>query len=409
MNSKDPIVIVGAGLAGATAAQTLRAEGYAGALVVLGDEPTAPYWRPPLSKGLLAGYAQPEHIAVAPPRTWADQDIDLRTGIGALELDPTARTLALTDGSRLRYDQLLLATGGRPRRLTGMDGARTLRTLSDALALRDELSKKPSLLVVGAGVLGLEVAATARSLGCDVAVLELAGAPLARVAPPWLGGLFAALHRRNGVRLALGVPLDRVIETDDGVVAVAQDGRTNWSADLAVAALGMVPETGLAERAGLVVDGGIVVDEWCRTSAPRVFAAGDVTAQTHPLLGGRHRIEHYANAMDQATAAARNMLGNKTSYAPVPAVSSEQFGTRLELCGWPDAADVYGDRGWSVRGEPEDLNFSALFWRDDRLVAAACVGRSGEFEQLHRIIRDHPYTDVDRLTDPDIDLATIVG
>ncbi|GAA5107303.1 NAD(P)/FAD-dependent oxidoreductase [Nocardia iowensis] len=409
MNSTDPIVIVGAGLAGATAAQTLRAEGYAGTLVVIGDEPQQPYWRPPLSKGLLAGYAEPEHIAVAPPQSWADHDIDLRTGITVRELDPAARTLTLNNGSHLRYSQLLLATGGRARQVAGMDGARTLRTLSDALALRDELTKQPALLVIGAGLIGLETAATARQLGCEVNVLEVAGAPLSRVAPPWLGGVFAALHRSKGVRLELGMRLDRVTETADGVVAVAADGRTNWSADIAVAALGMVPETGLAERAGLTVSGGIVVDEWCRTSAPGVFAAGDVTVRTHPLLGGLYRIEHYSNALAQATAAARNMLGNRTSYAPVPSATSEQFGTRLEICGWPDAADVYGERGCSVRGEPEDLDFSALFWKDDRLVAAACVGRSGEFEQLHRIIRDHPYTDVDRLTDPAVDLATIVG
>ncbi|QBS44762.1 NAD(P)/FAD-dependent oxidoreductase [Nocardia sp. CS682] len=409
MNSSDPLVIVGAGLAGATAAKTLRAEGYAGPLVVIGDEPRQPYWRPPLSKGLLAGYAEPEHIAVAPPQDWADNDIDLRTGICVQELDPAARTLTLDDGSSLRYDQLLLATGGRARQLPGMDGARTLRTLPEALALRAELTEQRSLLVVGAGLIGLEVAATARSLGCEVTVLEVAGAPLGRIAPPWLGGLFAALHRRNGVRFGLGVRLDRVIDTEDGVVAVAEDGRTNWSADLAVAAVGMVPATGLAERAGIAVSDGIVVDEWCRTSAPGVFAAGDVTTIAHPLLGGLYRIEHYGNAMEQATAAARNMLGNKTSYAPVPSATSEQFGTRLEICGWPDAADVYGERGCTVRGEPGDLDFSALFWKDDRLVAAACVGRSGEFEQWQRIIRDHPYTKVDRLTDPAVDLATIVG
>ncbi|MFI6868441.1 NAD(P)/FAD-dependent oxidoreductase [Nocardia sp. NPDC050406] len=408
MNSTDPIVIVGAGLAGATAARTLRAEGYAGPLLLLGDEPAQPYWRPPLSKGLMAGHAEPEHIAVAPPSSWADSDIDLRTGITVRELDPAARTLTLDEGSRVRYDQLLLATGGRARRLAGLEGARTLRTLPEALALRAELAAKPALLVIGAGLIGLEMAATARSLGCEVIVVEAAGVPLGRVAPPWLGGHFAALHRRNGVHLELGVQLTGLVETANGVVATAADGRT-WSADIAVAALGMVPETGLAERAGLIVDRGIVVDTHCRTTAPGVFAAGDVTSQLHPLSGGRYRIEHYANAMEQAVAAARNMLGHNTSYAPVPSAASEQYGTRLELCGWPEAADIYGDRGWSVRGEPESLDFSALFWKDDRLVAAACVGRGAEFEQLHRIIRDHPYTDVDRLTDPDVDLASIVA
>ncbi|PXX58672.1 NAD/ferredoxin-dependent reductase-like protein [Nocardia tenerifensis] len=392
MTSTEPIVIVGAGLAGATAAQTLRAEGHDGPIVVIGDEPERPYWRPPLSKGLLAGFAQPEHIAVAAESSWAERHIELRTGIGVRELDPGTRTLDLDDGSRLRYHRLLLATGGRARRVPGMDGARTLRTQAEALALREELAGKPSLLVIGAGLIGLEVAATARSLGCEVTVLEMSGVPLARIAPPWLGGVYATLHRSNGVDLHLGVRLSEVTETADGVVATAEDGRS-WSAEVAVAALGMVPETELAVRAGLAVQGGIVVDELCRTSAPGIFAAGDVTSQSHPLLGGRYRIEHYSNAMEQASAAARNLLGIETPYTPVPSSTSEQYGVQLAVCGWPAAADVFDERGHTLRGEPAELDFSALFWKGDRLVGAACVGRSEEFERLRGMIADQPSMD----------------
>ncbi|MRH90258.1 FAD-dependent oxidoreductase [Nocardia sp. SYP-A9097] len=392
MNSTEPIVIVGAGVAGATAAQTIRTEGHTGPVVLIGDEPELPYWRPPLSKGLLAGHAEPEHIAVATETGWTELNVDVRTGVSAVELDPANRTLGLDDGSRLRYSKLLLATGGRARQVASMPGACTLRTQSDALAVRGELAGAPSVLVIGAGLIGLEVAATARSLGCDVTVIELAGMPLNRVAPPLIGGIFATLHRRNGVDLQLGVRLRSVVKTPDGIVATAEDGRT-WSAEVAVAALGMIPETGLAIRAGLAVQGGIVVDEHCRTSAPAIFAAGDATAQSHPLLGTRYRIEHLSNAMEQAAVAALNLLGIETPYAPVPSASSEQYGTRLEICGWPDAADIFDERGYTVRGEPTSLDFSALFWTEDRLVGAACVGRPEEFEQLREIVAKRPNID----------------
>ncbi|XVQ15108.1 FAD-dependent oxidoreductase [Spirillospora sp. CA-255316] len=177
--------------------------------------------------------------------------------------------------------------------------------------------------------------------------------------------------------------------------------------DLVVAALGMTPEVGLAESGGLEVEGGIVVDEFSRTSAPGVFAAGDVTAQPHPLLGGRYRIEHWSNAQGQGAAAARNLLGTEIPYAPVPWSSSEQYGAKLEICGWPAAADLYGERGHTVRGEPTALDFTALFWRDDRLVGAAGVGRPDEIAELRRIIADAPRGCFDLLADPATDLTTV--
>ncbi|HEX2314903.1 MAG TPA: FAD-dependent oxidoreductase, partial [Thermomonospora sp.] len=399
------------------AALTLRAEGHDGPVLLVGEEPEEPYRRPPLSKDLLLGRTPPERVRLRPTETWADQNIDLRTGTTAVGLDPAARTVTLSDGSLVRYGRLLLATGGRPRPLPRslLPGprprrVRALRSLADALRLRDDLARAGSLLVIGAGLIGLEVAATARALGCEVTVLEAAGVPLSRVAPPWLGALYTELHRSNGVDLHMGVRLTRVREDGDSVTATADDGRS-WSAALAVAAVGMVPETSLAARSGVYVstapNGGIVVDEFCRTSTPDVFAAGDVTDQPHPLLGGHYRVEHWNNAQDQGAAAARNMLGRRTAYAPEPWCWSEQYGTRLQICGWPAAADSYGERRLTLRGDPSAMDFTAVFWRDGRVVGGVSAGRPAEFRALRRILATDPYPDFDALADPDTDLASL--
>jgi 3-phenylpropionate/trans-cinnamate dioxygenase ferredoxin reductase subunit len=382
------IVVVGAGVAGATAALTLRGEGFAGRVVLIGDEPAEPYRRPPLSKDVLRG-TTPEHkIRLRPSEFWGQQDIELRTGTSVTDLDPGTRTISLSDGAELGYDKLLLATGGRPRSLpqaAGLRRAHTLRAVADVPALRSALGPDRRLLVIGAGLIGAEVAASARGMGVAVTMLEAAPSPLGRLLPPRIAEVYAALHREHGVELHTGVALERMDADGEGIVAVDRDGR-HHRADCAVIAIGMRPCTELAEKAGLVVDDGIVVDEFGATSAPAVFAAGDVANQPNLTLGGRHRVEHWQNAQEHGAATARNMLGARTPFDRVPWCWSEQYKVNLQVCGWPEAGDDL-----TVRGRLDELDFTALFHRAGRLVGAVGVNRAAEIRTLRQQIAEDPY------------------
>ncbi|MGH3432715.1 MAG: NAD(P)/FAD-dependent oxidoreductase [Thermocrispum sp.] len=383
-------VIVGTGIAGAGAALRLRSSGYDGRLLLIGDEPHEPYRRPPLSKDLLSGKTPQERTRLRPPETWAKQGIELRTGTRVAALDVGARKLELADGEQLSYDQLLLATGGRPRKLpqaAGVPGVYTLRSMSDLPALQASLGPGSSVLVIGAGLIGAEVAATARGLGCAVMMLEAEPHPLSRLLPPRISEVYAGLHREHGVDLHTGVLVDTIERIDLGVLATDTTGR-KWLADTVVVAVGMVPNTELAADAGLEVDnglGGIVVDEYFRTSAPAVFAAGDVANQPNLQLGGRHRVEHWTSAQEQGTAAAASMLGERTPYDKVPWCWSDQYGVNLQVAGWPAASDDI-----TLRGEPGERDFTAIFHRGGRLVGAVGVNRAKEVRTLRRLIAEQP-------------------
>jgi 3-phenylpropionate/trans-cinnamate dioxygenase ferredoxin reductase subunit len=310
--------------------------------------------------------------------------------------------VTLDGGARLGYDRLLLATGGRPRLLPGtqdLPGVRMLRTLADVPALQAELAAGRSVLVIGAGLVGAEVAASARALGSPVTVLEAADLPMARLLPPAIGQVYADLHRDQGVDLHTGVAVDRVKPTGDGVVVTAADGR-RWVAELVLVALGMVPETTLAARAGLAVANGIVVDASCATSAPDVFAAGDVANAPNLVLGGRHRSEHWQHAQNQGTAAGREMAGLDVSFDEVPWCWSEQYAVNLQVTGWPSAADEV-----AVRGDLDALDFLAVFARDGRLTGAVGIGRPAEVRTMRRLIAEAPYAGMDLLADEGIDLG----
>ncbi|HEY3478947.1 MAG TPA: FAD-dependent oxidoreductase, partial [Streptomyces sp.] len=268
----EPIVIVGTGVAGATAALTLRAEGYDGDLVMIGDEPELPYRRPPLSKEVLTGAQSPARTLLRPAGSWAERGIEVRTGTEVTALDPARRTVTLDDGTRLPYHRLLLATGGRARGLPGtrgLPGVHQLRTLADARRLRAALTGGGPVLVVGGGLIGLEVAAAARGAGCEVTVAETAARPLRRVLPPRIADAVTALHRSRGVDVRTGVRLVRFAAAGDTVVA-RDDRGAALVARTVLVAVGMAPRSALAERAGLAVDDGIVVDAYCATSAPGV-------------------------------------------------------------------------------------------------------------------------------------------
>lgn len=397
-------VIVGTGIAGATAALTLRADGDDGRIVLLGDEADEPYRRPPLSKDVLRGTMPAERTRLRPSTVWAERDIELHTATTAVTVDPDAYTVGLDDGTRLRYDRLLLATGGRPRTLDvaeEADAVVTLRTLSDVPELRRRLTAADRALVVGAGLIGAEVAATARRIGCAVTMLEAQPWPLARLLPPQVARIYANLHREQGVDLHTGIDLTELAADGDGVRAVDADGRA-WHADVGIVAIGLQPRTELAEQAGIAVDDGIVVDECFRTSAPGVFAAGDVANLPNPVLGGRYRAEHWQSAQEQGAAAARRMAGDSTGYRAVPWCWSEQYGSTVQVTGWPPAADDV-----TIRGDLDGLDFTAIFAAGDRLVGAVGVNRAREIRTMRRLIDEAPHADPAMLAAPDTDLAAL--
>jgi 3-phenylpropionate/trans-cinnamate dioxygenase ferredoxin reductase subunit len=381
-------VVVGANLAGGRAVETLRAEGFGGRIVLVGEEPDRPYERPPLSKEVLRGDAPP--VFLRDESWYAGNDIELRLGVRATALDPSG-VVTLNGGESIAFDACLLATGGRPRRLR-FDRVRYLRTLPDALALRDDLGRGPRLVVVGAGFIGAEVAASARAVGCEVTMIEILDVPLARVLGRQLGELYARIHRDHGVDLRLGEGVEEV--TADGVIGTSG---ALYPADLVVAGVGIEPNVELAQEAGLDVGNGIVVDALCRTSAEKVFAAGDVAN-----LGGV-RIEHFQNAQNQGAAAAKSMLGRKEPFVDVPWFWSDQYDVNLQTLGHPSASHLR-----VTRGTPDDLDFITFDVDRGRVVAAVAMNRGRDIAAARRLVERGVKVDAERLGDDDVALRDLL-
>ncbi|MFC4931417.1 3-phenylpropionate/cinnamic acid dioxygenase ferredoxin--NAD(+) reductase subunit [Massilia sp. GCM10023247] len=338
-------VIVGAGQAGANAAAELRRQGFAGRVLLVGDEPHLPYERPPLSKDVLLRPHE-TRCAVHPDSFYREQDIELKLCVSGSALDTALRTLTLASGETIAYDKLLLATGARARRLPLLDAlganVHTLRTLDDATKLAGELRPGRRVLLVGAGVIGLELASSAADLGAQVTVIEAAPAAMARCAPPLLGAFLCEAHRRRGVALHFGAGIARAERQDKEIVLTLQDG-TRVAADTVVYGIGVEPDTALAQAAGLALDNGIVVDDQCRTSDPHVYAAGDVASRRD--AGGRpQRRETWENAQQQGIAAARAMLGLPAEADTAPWFWTDQCGYNVQFVG-----DM-GAPKWIVRG-----------------------------------------------------------
>ncbi|MEV4066585.1 NAD(P)/FAD-dependent oxidoreductase [Nonomuraea dietziae] len=366
-------VIVGAGLAGAKAAQTLREEGFDGEVVLIGAEEERPYERPPLSKGYLQGRSEREKIFVHPPYWYADQEIDLRLGVTVTGIALDAHEVALDDGSRMSYDKLLITTGASPRTLPGQ--AYTLRTVADSEALKAGFAAGGRVVIIGAGWIGLESAAAAREAGCEVTVVEPAPTPLHRVLGPELGEVFANVHRRHGVDLRLGVSAEEV-EADGVRLGTGE----RLPADLVVAGVGAAPNVNLAREAGLEVGDGILTDAALRTSHPDVYAAGDVAESYHPLYGRRLRVEHWANALNGGPAAARSMLGQEVVYDRVPYFYTDQFDLGMEFSGDTRGYDQVVTRG-------EELEFIAYWLREGRVIAGMNVNVWDVVDDIQRLIR----------------------
>ncbi|GGT18122.1 ferredoxin [Streptomyces kurssanovii] len=412
-------VIVGGGLAGAKAAETLRAEGFTGRVILIGDERDRPYERPPLSKAYLTGKDERDSAFVHDPAWYARADIELHLGQTVVSIDRESRSVRLGDGTVVHYDKLLLATGAEPRRLeipgTGLAGVHHLRRLAHADRLRHVLAAlgrdNGHLIIAGAGWIGLEVAAAARGYGAEVTVVEPEATPLHQVIGPELGQVFAELHRERGVRFHFGVRLTEIIGQDGMVLAARTDDGEEHPAHEILAAIGAAPRTALADAAGLDLadraeGGGIAVDESLRTSDPDIYAAGDVAAARHPLLGTRLRVEHWANALNGGPAAARAMLGQDVTYDRVPYFFSDQYDLGMEYSGWapPGSYDQV-----VLRGDVGRREFIAFWLKDGRVLAGMNVNVWDVTAPIQQLIRSRAQVDPQTLGDPGVPLTDLVN
>jgi 3-phenylpropionate/trans-cinnamate dioxygenase ferredoxin reductase subunit len=406
MTIDQTFVIVGASLTGAKAAETLRAEGFDGRVVLIGTEEQRPYERPPLSKDYLRGETDRETVYVHPEGFYAEHDIELRLGRTAVSLNVAGSELALDDGERLRYDRLLLATGAEPRRLpiagAELDGILYLRSVEDCDALRDRLDRGGAVVVIGAGWIGAEVAASARQRGLEVTVLDPLTVPLERVLGAEVGAVYRDIHLDHGVRMLLGTG----VEAFEGSTAVERvrtgDGR-ELACDFVVVGVGVAPRTALAAQAGLAVENGVLVDERLQTAASGVFAAGDVANAYHPFYRERIRVEHWANALHQGPVVARTMLGEPDVYDRLPYFFSDQYDVGMEYTGFA--------RSWDrvvFRGDPATREFIAFWLVEDRVVAGMNLNVWDVVDPIQRLIRERVAVDDRRLADPDLPLEDLV-
>jgi 3-phenylpropionate/trans-cinnamate dioxygenase ferredoxin reductase component len=405
--SQDAYVIVGASLGGAKAAEALRAEGFAGPVVLLGAETELPYERPPLSKDYLLGKSPREQIYVHPEQWYRENEVELRLGLAVTEIDRAAHRVTIADGSTQPYAKLLLTTGSSPRRLpvpgADLDGVLYLRTIGDSERIKAALKSAARVAVIGAGWIGLETAAAARTGGAAVTVLEAAELPLLRVLGPEVAQVFADLHRDHGVDLRLGVGVAEITGTAGRASGVRLTDGTEVVADLIIVAVGITPNTRLADAAGLQVSDGVVVGADLRTSDPDIYAAGDVASAFHPLLGKHIRVEHWANAVNQPPSAARSMLGQPVSYDRVPYFFTDQYDLGMEYSGH---AEPGGYAQVVFRNQTAGREFIA-FWLDSagRVLAGMNVNIWDVNDAIEALVRSGEPADPDVLRDPAVDLA----
>lgn len=398
------IVIVGAGQAAARAADTLRRRGFAGSIALVGDEPCWPYQRPPLSKKYLAGALDRDRIVIRQAQFYTDRAIEAYLGRRAEELDRRTQRIRLDDGSTLAYDTLLLATGSRPRTISlpgaELDGIHVLRTVADADRFRDALTQRRRLVVVGGGYIGLEVAATCREVGLEVTVLEMAERVMSRVVCAEVSTFYEAEHAQRGVRIVCNARISAFTERTAGRVGAVwcADG-SEHPADIVMIGVGASPAVELAVQAGIECSNGILVDAHCRTSDPRIYAAGDCTNHPNLRYARRVRLESVDNAVEQGATAALNMLGIATQHNTVPWFWSDQFDLKLIIVGL-----TLGYDRLVLRGDPRGRSFSACYLRDGELIAIDTINSAGDQIAARKLIAARARPDLSKLANAEIPL-----
>lgn len=406
MPAPSTIAIVGASLTGASAAATLREEGFDGRVVLLGAEPQLPYDRPPLSKAYLRGATPFEKTLLRPAEFYREKDIELRLSTTVTRVDAEKRRLELAGGERLDFDSVLIATGGRNRRfpIPGLDlpGVYDLRTVADADRIREVIAPGRRAVVVGLGFIGAEVASSLRECGVEVVAIEPFQTPLFRALGAEIGGVVEGLHRDHGVDMILGDAVS-AFEGSGRVERVVTTGGRRVECDFAVFGLGIEPAADLVAGSGVRVDNGIVVDELCRTNVPGVFAAGDVANHYHPVCARQTRVEHWQNGVKQGAAAARSMLGRGQPYDEVHWFWSDQYDANIQYAGFHAAWDQI-----VVRGSLAERKFLAFFLTAGRVESAVAINQGRDLRRAFPLIRARVPVDPARLADPQVDLRTLV-
>lgn len=405
--SQQTFVIVGASLAGAKAAEELRERGFDGNVVLIGSEEERPYERPPLTKDYLRGESEREKAYVHPSDFYEQHEIELWTGRTVTGIDSASSRITLDDGRELAYDRLLLSTGAEPRRLSvpggELEGVHYLRTLADCERLRERLEHGGRVVVVGAGWIGSEFAASARQRGLEVTLIDPLALPNERIFGPEIGGFYRDVHARHGVELVLGEGVE-ALEGDSAVDRARTTSGRVIDCDFAVIGIGVSPRVDLAAAAGAKIENGIVVDHQLRTTLSDVFAAGDVANAWHPFFKRNIRVEHWANALNQGPAAARAMLGEPVSYDRIPYFFSDQYDVGMEYSGYATSWDQV-----VFRGDPGSGEFVAFWLHESRVLAGMNVNVWDVNEHVQALIRSRRPVEPEALRDPAVPLETLAG
>jgi 3-phenylpropionate/trans-cinnamate dioxygenase ferredoxin reductase component len=400
------VVIVGASHAAVQAVDTLRREGHTGPIVLVGDEPYLPYNRPPLSKKYLAGEMDRERLLLRSAQFYEQHQVEVKLGLRVTAIDRTDQRLRLSDGAELHYDKLLLCLGSRNRLLEvpGYDlkGIHYLRTIADVDGIRTDLPTAKHVVIVGAGYIGLEAAASCRHLGLEVTVLEMADRPLNRVTTPEMSAFYLRRHEREGVRILCGMSVTSFTGDEAGHVRGVACGEREFDADLVIVGVGILPETTLAAAAWLRCEKGIWVDEQCQTSDPNIYAAGDCTYHPGIRYERRMRLESVDNAVEQAKTAAMNICGKDARHEHVPWFWSDQYDLKLQIAGLCQGYDQT-----VVRGDPESGKFALYYFAQGKLLAVDAINSPKDFMQGKKWLTEHKHPDPVRLADTTVDLKTL--